>query len=45
VFEDGTRTAVGLMWGGITTGGRRAMMCDITIVEARLGVKVAWSGR
>jgi hypothetical protein len=44
VFEDRTQTAVGLLWGGITSGGRRAMMSDITIVEDRLSVKVAWSG-
>ncbi|MDP9333479.1 MAG: hypothetical protein M3Q30_09245 [Actinomycetota bacterium] len=43
VLRDGTQTAVGLLWGGNPTGGHRAMMCDITKVEERLGVTVAWS--
>jgi hypothetical protein len=43
VLEDGTHTAVGLLWGGNRQGGQRAMMCDITVVEQRLGVSVAWS--
>lgn len=44
VLQDGTQTAVGLLWGGNASGGTRAMMCDITSVEGRLGVRVAWSG-
>jgi hypothetical protein len=44
VLQDGTQTAVGLLWGGVNTGGIRALMCDITNVEDRLGVSVAWSG-
>ena len=43
VLQADTHTAVGLLWGGIRQGGLRAMMCDITIVEQRLGVTVAWS--
>jgi hypothetical protein len=38
VLESGTQTAVGLLWGGRQLGGRRAMMCDITEVETRLGI-------
>jgi hypothetical protein len=43
VLESGTRNAVGLLWGGISTGGRRAMMSDITLVEQRLGITLAWA--
>jgi hypothetical protein len=38
VLQDGTHTAIGLLWGGNRAGGTRAMMCDITTVEDRLGV-------
>jgi hypothetical protein len=43
VFQTGTRNAVGLLWGGITEGGRRGMMSDITLVEQRLGVTLTWA--
>lgn len=43
VLKSDSQTAVGLLWGGNPTGGIRAMMSDITVVEARLGVTVAWS--
>lgn len=42
VLKDGTQTAVGLLWGGVPAGGMRGFMCDITIVESRLGISVAW---
>ncbi|MFI2188616.1 hypothetical protein [Streptomyces sioyaensis] len=47
VLQDGTHTAVGLLWGGIKNpaGGRRGFMSDITIVESRLGINVAWTGQ
>jgi hypothetical protein len=35
--------AVGLLWDGLTQGGRRAMMSDITLVEQRLGVTLTWA--
>jgi len=41
VLETGTLTAVGLLWGGRQQGGRRAMLCDITEVESRLGITLA----
>jgi hypothetical protein len=43
VLQSGTNDAVGLLWGGIRSGGRRAMMCDITMVEQRLDVTLAWA--
>lgn len=43
VFEAGTRTAVGMLWGGTRKGGIRASMTDITLVEQRLDVSLAWS--
>jgi hypothetical protein len=41
VLEATTQTAVGLLWGGVRSGGIRALMCDITEVETRLGISVA----
>jgi hypothetical protein len=43
VLEDGTQTAVGLLWGGLPAGGIRAVMCHNTKVEDRLGLSVVWS--
>ena len=43
VLRQDNQNAVGLLWGGIREGGRRAVMSDITVVEAELGVTVAWS--
>lgn len=43
LVDDDSQTAVGLLWGGNPAGGALAVMCDITIVEDRLGVSVAWS--
>ncbi|MFJ7906667.1 hypothetical protein [Kitasatospora sp. NPDC096204] len=45
VLERGSRTAVGLLWAGNRAGGTRALMSDITVVESRLGVTVAWAGQ
>lgn len=42
ILQDRTQTAVGLLWGGVQTGGIRAMMCDITTVESRLGISLDW---
>ncbi|MFF4528330.1 hypothetical protein ACFY1P_03565 [Streptomyces sp. NPDC001407] len=42
VLEEGTQTAVGLLWGGVPSGGMRGFMCDITVVESRLGISVVW---
>jgi hypothetical protein len=44
LLDDDSHTAVGLLWGGNPAGGPLAVMCDITHVEKRLGVIVAWSG-
>ncbi|MGW7200837.1 hypothetical protein [Streptomyces chryseus] len=43
VQQAGTHNAVGLLWGGVPHGGRRAVMSDITIVEQRLNVTLAWA--
>ncbi|MER6306290.1 hypothetical protein ACWCXK_32920 [Streptomyces sp. NPDC001739] len=45
VLQDGTHTAVGLLWGGDKNkaGGKRGVMSDITIVESMLGISVAWT--
>lgn len=43
VLRQDNQNAVGLLWGGIREGGRRALMSDITVVEAELGITVAWS--
>ncbi|MGC0327434.1 hypothetical protein RKD23_000424 [Streptomyces sp. SAI-170] len=43
VLQSGTNNAVGLLWGGVRLGGRRAMMSDITMVEQRLNVTLAWT--
>ncbi|WP_117208589.1 hypothetical protein [Allorhizocola rhizosphaerae] len=43
VFQSGTRNAVGLLWGGIKEGGRRAVMSDITVVERTLNVNLVWA--
>ncbi|MFG2352726.1 hypothetical protein [Streptomyces sp. NPDC048521] len=47
VLQDGTHTAVGLLWGGDhnRAGGKRAAMSDITVVESTLGISVAWTGQ
>ncbi|MEU6278176.1 hypothetical protein ABZ871_38145 [Streptomyces populi] len=42
VLETGTNNAVGLLWGGNPRGGQRAVMSDITMVEQRLNVTLAW---
>lgn len=44
VLTADSQTAVGLLWGGISTGGIRAVMCDITKVEERLAISMAWAG-
>jgi hypothetical protein len=41
VLDRDSQTAVGLLWGGVSQGGIRAVMSDITVVEAELGVSVA----
>ncbi|WP_411090915.1 hypothetical protein [Streptomyces sp. 049-1] len=43
VLRSGTNEAVGLMWGGVRNGGRRAVMSDMTTVEQRLDVTLAWT--
>lgn len=43
VLQSGTHNAVGLLWGGVPQGGRRAVMSDITMVEQRLNVTLAWA--
>ncbi|GAB2836432.1 hypothetical protein GCM10022221_39450 [Actinocorallia aurea] len=42
VLQTGTNNAVGLLWAGRQEGGVRAFMSDITIVEQRLNVSLAW---
>ncbi|MGW3071610.1 hypothetical protein [Kitasatospora sp. NPDC001132] len=45
MLERGSRTAVGLLWAGNRSGGTRALMSDITVVESQLGITVAWAGQ
>ncbi|MFG3518414.1 hypothetical protein [Streptomyces bobili] len=43
VLQSGTHNAVGLLWAGVSQGGRRAVMSDITLVEQRLNLTLAWA--